>query len=100
MKEKILRRYAILKWIPRILMIGIISFAVYFGISYRRGPETQKSPKPASAAPTTQTNIEYSHFEKGRLTYHVSAKKVTIQKSGQQQLEDPEFIFYDKTKKR
>jgi LPS export ABC transporter protein LptC/lipopolysaccharide transport protein LptA len=99
MKATILRRYVILKWIPRLLMIGIISFAIYFGISYKRGPDTQKSSKPAPTAPSTQTNIEYSHFEKGRLTYHVSAKKVTIQKSGQQQLVDPEFIFYDKDQK-
>ncbi|PWT93909.1 MAG: LPS export ABC transporter periplasmic protein LptC [Acidobacteria bacterium] len=92
-------RYAILKWIPRLLMIGIVGFSFYVYLRY--GEKPAEKPKinaddgPKKVVIQKTANLEYSHFDKGKLVYHVSADKTTMMKSKQQRLENPTFIFYN-----
>src|SRR5262245_2558763 len=98
-------RFAILKWIPRILILGVIAFSFYVGWSYHetKGDKTEqpsKIQKPPGATPKAQqNNIDYSHFDKGKLVYKVNAETVLTMKSDQQRLKNPEFIFYDENQK-
>ncbi len=103
-----IRAFKILKWIPRVLMLGIIGFSIYVYFNYGDQPETTGAPSDSKVAPirgTRQTavqrvdNIQYSHFDKGRMVYHVNAEKTVTLKSKMQQLENPEFIFYDNDQK-
>ena len=102
--------FKILKWIPRILMLGIVGFSVYVYFNYGAEPPTTKPDGQQSQAegpihgkdrPVVGrvNNIEYSHFDKGRMVYHVNATKTVTLKSKMQQLENPEFIFYDENQK-
>lgn len=100
MTQNVRRRFTILKWIPRVLILAIIGFAVYFGLNY--APETEKkpvAPPTKEAQKKTVRNIEYSHFDKGKLIYKVTAEQVITLKSEQQQLRNPEFVFYDENGK-
>ncbi len=98
------RSFTIVKWIPRILLLAVIGFSFYVGWNYKAVRETDKNdpkgkqgkgPIPVS----TQHNIDYSHFDKGKLVYRVNADTVLTMKSDQQQLSNPEFIFYDDNQK-
>lgn len=100
------RRFAILKWIPRLLMIAVIAFSFYVGWKYREGPEKPPPTQPTELeqakggiAVAKQKNIDYSHFDKGKLVYKVNAETVLTMKSDQQRLKNPEFIFYDENQK-
>ena len=65
------RRFAIIKWIPRLLMLGVILFSFYVGWMYSKGHD-EKPPasqsmieSPGSGSPKAQQkNIDYSHFDK------------------------------------
>ena len=92
--------FKILKWIPRILMLGIVGFSVYVYFNYGAEPPTTKPDGQQSQAegpihgkdrPVVGrvNNIEYSHFDKGRMVYHVNATKTVTLKSKMQQLENP-----------
>lgn len=99
MTQNIRRRFIVLKWIPRILLLAIIGFAVYFGLNYEPEPD-EKAPAPSvKAVPKTVKNLEYAHFDKGKLLYRVTAEQVVTLKSEQQQLKNPEFVFYDENQK-
>jgi LPS export ABC transporter protein LptC len=93
------RRFTIVKWIPRILLIAVVGFSFYVGWSYRdidtkkEDPKLKKGPGPEPKG--KQSNIDYSHFDKGKIVYRVIADTVLTMKSDQQQLSNPEFIFYD-----
>ncbi|MCI0445282.1 LPS export ABC transporter periplasmic protein LptC [bacterium] len=98
-------RFAIIKWIPRILILGVVAFSFYVGWSYREtkanhGEQPSRIQKPPGATPKAQQkNIDYSHFDKGKLVYKVNAETVLTMKSDQQRLKNPEFIFYDENQK-
>jgi LPS export ABC transporter protein LptC/lipopolysaccharide transport protein LptA len=94
------RRFTIIKWIPRLLLVGVIAFSVYIGWTYR-GIEQKKSKTKIEKTNVKgqQSNIDYSHFDKGKLIYKVNADTVLTMKSDQQQLSNPEFIFYDEKQK-
>lgn len=103
MSENIRARYTVLKWIPRILMLIAILFSVFLGWYLSKTQEEKIAP-PADPPGTQkvvqkQSNIEYSHFDQGRLVYHVTAEQVVTLKSEQQKLKNPEFIFYDENQK-
>lgn len=99
MTENVRARFALLKWIPRILMLTAILFSVFLGWYLSMRQEEKKvriaGPEPGSKVIQKQSNIEYSHFDQGRLVYHVTAEQVETMKSEQQKLKNPEFIFYD-----
>src|SRR3990172_4612180 len=101
--KKTIRRFRILKWIPRILMLGVIGFSAYVYLSYGTQQEqnAKKNSFPTQKRKVVQeTNtVAYSHYDKGILAYTVNAKRTIQMKSKAQQLEDPEFIFYDKDQK-
>lgn len=99
MTQNIRRRFIILKWIPRILILAIIGFAVYFGLNYQPDKEEKRAAPPAKSVPKTVRNIEYSHFDKGKLIYKVTAEQVVTLKTEQQKLQNPEFTFYDENEK-
>jgi LPS export ABC transporter protein LptC len=95
------RRFTIIKWIPRLLLLAVIAFSFYVGWKYRGGKE---GPSPETKIEKSnvkgqQSNIDYSHFDKGKLIYRVNADTVLTMKSDQQQLSNPEFIFYDENQK-
>ncbi|MCI0612751.1 LPS export ABC transporter periplasmic protein LptC, partial [bacterium] len=99
-------RFAIIKWIPRVLMIAVIAFSFYVGWKYKQGaeepPPTTPSMLDEAKGGTTvakQKNIDYSHYDKGKLVYKVNAETVLTMKSDQQRLKNPEFIFYDENQK-
>lgn len=106
MSSGAIRSYRILKLIPTVLLLAIIGFSVYVYLRYGRRPPPPPPPtttiitpirpntKPESLVSGTK-NIEYTHFDNGKKVYHVNASKTVTLKSKQQQLEDPEFIFYD-----
>src|SRR5262245_44680153 len=102
--------FKILKWIPRVLMLGIVGFSVYVYFNYggesqnRENLQSSKTGGPIHGDPNRPVvgrvdNIQYSHFDKGRMVYHVNATKTVTLKSKMQQLENPEFIFYDENQK-
>lgn len=99
MTQNVRRRFTILKWIPRVLILAIIGFAIYFGLNY--APDTDKKAvvPPTKQPPKTVKNLEYAHFDKGKLLYRVTAEQVVTLKSEQQQLKNPEFVFYDENQK-
>lgn len=102
MSPKIRTHYTILKWIPRFLLLAVVGFSIYVGIMYGRKPDSKDTVNAGSqkSKVTQQTdNIEYSHFDQGKQLYHVSAEKVTVLKNKQQQLENPEFVFFSDNKK-
>lgn len=106
MSENVRARFAVLRWIPRVLMFIAIVFSVFIGwyLSSKQGSEGKKGPndineKEGPIVVQQQRNIEYSHFDQGRLVYHVTAEQVETMKSQQQQLKNPEFIFYDMNQK-
>lgn len=99
--------YRILKLIPTLLLLSFIGFSVYVYIRYGR-----RTPPPPPPAPTTiikpirpntkpqslvggTKNISYTHFDEGKKVYHVNASQTVTLKNKLQQLNDPEFIFYD-----
>ncbi len=100
------RSFTIIKWIPRVLMAAVIAFSFYVGWKYN-----QKSEEPPPTTPTMldeakggtavakQKNIDYSHYEKGKLVYKVNAETVLTMKSDQQRLKNPEFTFYDENQR-
>jgi lipopolysaccharide export system protein LptA len=104
-----IRSYQILKLIPTLLLLSIIGFSTY--VWWKYGKTEPKAPPPgesrikpfrgnpkATAVQGTQ-NIEYTHFDNGKKVYHVNASKTVMLQNGQQQLEDPEFIFFDDDEK-
>lgn len=103
MSENVHARYRLLKWIPRILMLIAILFSVFLGwyLSKRQEETHPQPPGPQDKLKIVQkqSNIEYSHFDQGRLVYHVTAEQVVTLKSEQQKLQNPEFIFYDENQK-
>ncbi len=104
MKQAVVRRFTLLKWIPRILFLGIISFAAYVWWSYGRTiPKETPVLVPKREGPRkivgTVKNIDYTHFDKGQRIYRVIADTQEKMKSNAQKLENPEFIFYDKEQK-
>lgn len=113
MKQETIRRFAIvLKWIPRILIVAIVGFSFYVWWRYDIEEDTQppepsikthgpRTPGETAKNPKVQetSNIEYSHFDKGKLVYHVTADETETLKSNQQRLEMPVFIFYDENQK-
>lgn len=88
------------------MMVAVIAFSFYVGWKYN-----QKAAEPPQATPTkidqtkggipvaAQHNIDYSHFDKGKLVYKVNAETVLTMKSDQQKLKNPEFTFYDENQK-
>src|SRR5262245_1868971 len=104
MSDSVRTRFAILKWIPRILLFLAIAFSVFLGWYLSREKESRSNNPEAGDDGSKkviqkQEQIEYSHFDQGRLVYHVTADHVEMLKSQQQQLENPEFIFYDSNQK-
>ncbi len=104
MKQAVARRFTLLKWIPRILLIGIIGFTTYVWWSFGRTATTNEPVviPPKSKPPRvvgTVKNIDYTHFDKGQRIYRVTADTQEKMKSNAQKLENPEFIFYDKDQK-
>ncbi len=101
-KAKVLS-YTILKWIPRLLILGVIGFSVYVYLNY--GDQKEKSrvetaPKDNTRKVVQQVKgIEYSHFDKGLKVYEVRAKTNRKMQNQQQQLERPVFIFFDENQK-
>lgn len=101
--------YRILKLIPTLLLLSIIGFSAYVWWRYGKteGGVTADKPgesiikplreNPHQKSPPVQgtQNIQYTHFDNGKKVYFVNASKTVTLKNGQQQLEDPEFIFYD-----
>jgi len=88
------------------LMLGVILFSFYVGWMYskRNEPKPTESQSmmesPGKVPPKAQQkNIDYSHFDKGKLVYKVNAETVLTMKSDQQRLKNPEFIFYDENQK-
>jgi LPS export ABC transporter protein LptC/lipopolysaccharide transport protein LptA len=87
-------------------MIGVIAFSFYVGWKYKQGAEAPPPTPPTlldqakgGTAVAKQKNIDYSHFDKGKLVYKVNAETVLTMKSDQQRLKNPEFIFYDENQK-
>lgn len=87
-------------------MLSVILFSFYVGWMYskrneEKTPDTpSKIASPPGATPKAQQkNIDYSHFDKGKLVYKVNAETVLTMKSDQQRLKNPEFIFYDENQK-
>jgi LPS export ABC transporter protein LptC len=95
--DRHLRIFAILKWIPRVLIISVIGFSCYVGWSYHN-KKTQPPPKPKRPPKIASELFEfqYSHFDQGVMVYNVQAKKNTKLRSNRQELDQPEFTFYDK----
>jgi len=102
MKQAIVRRFTLLKWIPRILILGIIAFSAYVYWSYGTTAEpplmVPQKERPRKIVGTVK-NIDYTHFDKGQRVYRVIADTQEKMKSNAQKLENPEFIFYDKEQK-
>ena len=106
MSENVRTRFTILKWIPRVLMLIAIVFSVFLGwyLSKQQEKNADRTnaalgEQPGRTVIQKQNNIEYSHFDQGRLVYHVTAEQVETLKSEQQKLQNPEFIFYDENQK-
>jgi LPS export ABC transporter protein LptC/lipopolysaccharide transport protein LptA len=100
------RRFTIIKWIPRILMLAVILFSFYVGWMYSKrneektpGTQSKMANPPGGTPKAQQKNIDYSHYDKGKLVYKVNAETVLTMKSDQQRLKNPEFIFYDENQK-
>jgi LPS export ABC transporter protein LptC/lipopolysaccharide transport protein LptA len=87
------------------LMLGVILFSFYVGWMYSKRhdepPTTTSLIESSGKVPpkAQQKNIDYSHFDKGKLVYKVNAETVLTMKSDQQRLKNPEFIFYDENQK-
>ena len=99
---KNLRRFTILKWVPRVLMLAVVGFSVYVYFNYGKTDQKNRSTEPPakpSRVLRRTSNISYTHFEEGKPTYHVNADQQTQLKNNAQRLENPEFIFYDKDQK-
>jgi LPS export ABC transporter protein LptC len=96
---KTLRSYTILKWIPRILLLGLVGFSAYVYFHYGNPPKTTQ--KPAKQGPDGKkviqegSGIEYSHFDKGQKVYEVHAQRNKKFKNEMQKLDKPLFIFFD-----
>lgn len=107
MSTGIVSRYRILKLIPTLLLLSIVGFSTYVWWRYGNAATENKTTrdgesliKPIRGNPKSPTvqgtqNIQYTHFDNGKKVYHVNASKTVTLKNGQQQLEDPEFIFFD-----
>ena len=80
------RRFTIIKWIPRILMVAVIGFAFYVGWKYKEVAETPKNQgikqSKGGIVKGEQRNIDYSHFDKGKLIYKVNADTVFYNEIG------------------
>ncbi|MCI0605665.1 LPS export ABC transporter periplasmic protein LptC [bacterium] len=103
MQRKVaLRSFTILKWIPRLLMVGLIGFSAYVYWNYGR-TETKDSgvnpPRPPGRVTNEVKGIEYIHFDKGLKVYQVKAKRNKKFRNESQQLERPLFIFFDENQK-
>src|SRR4026209_1762489 len=100
MKKPTLRAPTILKWIPRILLLGFVGVSAYVWWNCGATPK-EKGPKPPNTGRGGRTvvqkvsGIEYSHFDKGQKVYEVHAVKNEKLKNQQQRLEKPLFIFFD-----
>lgn len=100
-----IRSYQILKLIPTLLLLSIIGFSTYVWWKYgKTEPKAPPLPKsrievlrgsPKSPPVSGTENIQYTHFDNGKKVYHVNASKTVTLQNGQQQLEDPDFTFYD-----
>ena len=99
-KKVKLLSFTILKWIPRLLILGVIGFSAYVWYNYGR-TEKKEVGGPGGKKPDSKRvvqevkGIEYSHFDKGVKVYEVRAKKNKKMKNQQQQLDKPLFIFFD-----
>jgi LPS export ABC transporter protein LptC/lipopolysaccharide transport protein LptA len=96
------RSFTILKWIPRLLILGVIGFSVYVYLSYGQAAketEAESEKKRKKRVVQEVKGIEYSHFDKGVKVYEVRAKKNRKMKNQQQQLDKPLFIFFDENEK-
>jgi LPS export ABC transporter protein LptC/lipopolysaccharide transport protein LptA len=87
-------------------MLGVILFSFYVGWTYSKRNEEKTPGTPSkiqspgvNPPKAQQNNIDYSHFDKGKLVYKVNAETVLTMKSDQQRLKNPEFIFYDENQK-
>ena len=103
MAKKIsIRSFTILKWIPRLLILGVIGFSVYVYLSYgqvSKESEAETEKKRKKRVVQEVKGIEYSHFDKGVKVYEVRAKKNRKMQNQQQQLDKPLFIFFDENEK-
>src|SRR5687767_4370537 len=94
-----IRTYTILKWIPRLLVIGLVAFSVYVWLKWGKTEETTADTPGKKDGPRRViqevSGIEYSHFDKGLKVYEVRAKKNRKMRNEQQQLDKPVFIFFD-----
>src|SRR5262249_34521819 len=105
MKSEIQRRYTLLKWIPSLLLLAIVGFATYVWLEYRNEKLKKEAPKstminlrprPGAPEPTNRTDkMDYTQFDNGRKVYHVTATGTQMLPNNQQQLENPEFVFFD-----
>jgi LPS export ABC transporter protein LptC/lipopolysaccharide transport protein LptA len=100
-KKATVLSFTILKWIPRILILGVIGFSVYvyfnYGQTQEETPAQNEDQKTGGKRKVVQevSGIEYSHFDKGVKVYEVRAKKNRKMQNESQQLQDPLFIFFD-----
>ncbi|HEY4492441.1 MAG TPA: LPS export ABC transporter periplasmic protein LptC, partial [Acidobacteriota bacterium] len=94
----ILRRFRILKWVPRILLLGVIAFSAYVYFHYDQGTkEPPANPDAGRGRVVTDTNlVDFTQMDSGIPIYHVTAKRRKQFKSSAQELDDPEFTFFDK----
>ena len=101
-KKVTLRSFTILKWIPRLLMVGLIGFSAYVWWNYGQTDATDSSsktpPRPGRVVNEVK-GIEYVHFDKGLKVYEVKAKKNKKFRNESQQLDKPLFIFFDENQK-
>jgi|GEM_PF-3937644 len=101
MKKASLLSYTILKWIPRILMLGLVGFSVYVYLNYgtkqsvSKPAKTDRGGKGGRTVIQKVSGIDYSHFDKGQKVYEVHAQKNEKLKNQMQKLEKPLFIFFD-----
>jgi lipopolysaccharide export system protein LptA len=106
MKSEIQRRYKLLKWIPPLLLLAIVGFATYVWLEYSGEKEKieiakakstmQNIRRPGGAEPLNLTHkMDYTQFDNGRKVYHVTADGTQMLPNNQQQLENPEFVFFD-----
>ena len=99
-----IRTFTILKWIPKLLLLGLIGFSVYVYFKWgdTEGNTSNDSGKKQVGGRTVVqevSGIEYSHFDKGLKVYEVRARKNRKMQNQQQQLDRPVFVFFDEKEK-
>jgi lipopolysaccharide export system protein LptA len=98
MKKPTLISFTILKWIPRLLLLGVVGFSAYVWWNYGKKADEDKPAaidKRAQRVIQKVSGIEYSHFDKGQKVYEVHAQKNEKMRNQSQQLQKPVFVFFD-----